>query len=280
MWFDPKGFIFSMFGQLKWAYPAEIMFNGQLILSSEIPWYYLIIWILISSPLVYILYSLFGIFLLIFTIQKNKYSKRDILKFQNSIIMFLFLLIPITAVIIFKPDLFNGWRHFYFLNIPIIYFTCFFLSEISKVSLKYFKQLFFITLIVNFFLLANWMYKNHPYQNIFFNKISKKYAYNFELDYWGLSNLEAIRYLLTIENGAFQISNFDDESRADLALPMLGESRKKIIFAKPNDLSSKYFISHKNKGLSGDMYSNKGFKVIKTIKVDNIEINRILVRDN
>ena len=124
------------------------------------------------------------------------------------------------------------------------------------------------------------MYKNHPYQNIFFNKISKKYAYDFELDYWGLSNLEAIRYLLTIENEAFQISNFDDESRADFALPMLGESRKKIIFAKPNDLSSKYFISHKNKGLSGDMYSNKGFKVIKTIKVDNIEINRILVRDN
>ncbi len=280
LWYDPKGLILNMFGQLKWTYPTEIMFNGQLILSSEIPWYYLIIWILISSPLVYILYSLFGIFLLIFTIQKNKYSKRDILKFQNSIIMFLFLLIPITAVIIFKPDLFNGWRHFYFLNIPIIYFTCFFLSEISKVNLKYFKQFFFITLIVNFFLLANWMYKNHPYQNIFFNKISKKYAYDFELDYWGLSNLEAIRYLLTIENGAFQISNFDDESRADFALQMLGESRKKITFAKTNDLSSKYFISHKNKGFNGDMYSNKGFKVIKTIKVDNIEINRILVRDN
>jgi len=86
--------------------------------------------------------------------------------------------------------------------------------------------------------------------------------------------------LLTIENGAFQISNFDDDSRADFSLQMLGESRKKITFAKTNDLSSKYFISHKNKGFSGDVYSNKGFKVIKTIKVDNIEINRILVRDN
>ena len=55
---------------------------------------------------------------------------------------------------------------------------------------------------------------------------------------------------------------------------------EKIIFAKTNDLNSKYFISHKNKGFSEDMYSNKGFKVIKSIKVDNIEINRILIRDN
>ena len=45
------------------------------------------------------------------------------------------------------------------------------------------------------------------------------------------NNLEAIKYLLTIENGAFQISNFDDDSRADFSLQMLGESRKKITFA-------------------------------------------------
>ena len=164
LWYDTKGFIFNVFGQLKWAFQTEIMFNGQLTPSSEIPWYYLVTWILISSPIIYILYSLFGIFFLIFILKKNKYSKMDLLKHQSSIIMLLFLLIPLTAVIVFQPDLFNGWRHFYFLNIPIIYFTCFFLNEISKINLKYLKQLIFLTLIVNFFLLANWMYTNHPYQ--------------------------------------------------------------------------------------------------------------------
>ena len=132
--------------------------------------------------------------------------------------MLLFLLIPICSYS-FSTDLFNGWRHFYFLNIPIIYFTCFFLNEISKINLKYFKQLIFLILIVNFFLLTNWMYTNHPYQNIFFNKISKK-CKGFELDYWGLSNLDALKYLINNEysNSPIIVSSFNDRSRIILLL--------------------------------------------------------------
>ena len=131
--------------------------------------------------------------------------------------------------------------------------------------------------MINFVLILNWMIVNHPYQNIFFNNISKKYAENFELDYWGLSNIESLKYLLSIENGTFQISNFED-SRADFSLNLLDQNQNKIKFGKANDIRSKYLISHKNKGFNDEYFIKRGLQVIKEIKVDNIVINRIITQ--
>ena len=41
------------------------------------------------------------------------------------------------------------------------------------------------------------MIKDHPYQNIYFNFLSgKNIGTKFELDYWGLSNKQALEYIL------------------------------------------------------------------------------------
>ena len=41
------------------------------------------------------------------------------------------------------------------------------------------------------------MYKNHPFQHLYFNLLAKKDLIdNYQVDYWGLSNLFLIRYLL------------------------------------------------------------------------------------
>ena len=41
------------------------------------------------------------------------------------------------------------------------------------------------------------MYKNHPFQMVYFNSIAGKNLQDkFEHDYWGLSNKNAIKYIL------------------------------------------------------------------------------------
>ena len=41
------------------------------------------------------------------------------------------------------------------------------------------------------------MINNHPYQNVYFNFLAgKKVQTKFELDYWGLSNKQALEYIL------------------------------------------------------------------------------------
>lgn len=51
----------------------------------------------------------------------------------------------------------------------------------------------FIFLIPNFI----WILKNHPYQYVYFNSIvSKNFNKYFDMDYWGLSNFQSLRYIL------------------------------------------------------------------------------------
>ena len=42
----------------------------------------------------------------------------------------------------------------------------------------------------------NWIFKNHPYEYVFFNTLVKKSYLNFDLDWWGLTNFDQIRYIL------------------------------------------------------------------------------------
>ena len=39
--------------------------------------------------------------------------------------------------------------------------------------------------------------KLHPYQSVYFNSLVEKKANNlFEIDYWGLGNVEAVKFIL------------------------------------------------------------------------------------
>ena len=118
--------------------------------------------------------------------------------------------------------------------------------------------------------------KNHPYQNLFFNYFSKKYAKNFELDYWGLSNLEALNYLLDKEKGKIYVSQYNDRSRIDFSYLMLNKNDQKRI--ELNTENSKYWISNINSGLRDKDYENLGYKVVYKIFVDDFAINRILTK--
>ena len=52
-----------------------------------------------------------------------------------------------------------------------------------------------IALIINFIFLTNWMIKNHPNQEVYFNFIFKKnYNKKYDMDYWGAS------YKVVLEN--------------------------------------------------------------------------------
>ena len=55
----------------------------------------------------------------------------------------------------------------------------------------------FLIIFKNFY----WMYSNHPFQNVYFNILAgKKFNERFEMDYWGISNKNALEYIAKITN--------------------------------------------------------------------------------
>ena len=96
---------------------------GSYVSSENVPWHYSIVWIFITTPILYLLLFLIGFYLISSRIIKRllKIEKNDSLidlwrgnKELQDFIYLLILLVPIFSVIILNSTLYDGWRHLYF----------------------------------------------------------------------------------------------------------------------------------------------------------------------
>ena len=281
LWIDLSGFFSILIKQLTFSQDSMVYFNDTFLRSSQLPKYYTILWILLSTPTFYLLTFFIGLAKYFLNIKDNKLKNQNI----YSSFFFLYLFIPILAMIIFKPNLFNGWRHFYFLNLALVYFSILgikFIFDKSKSKIIYCIFSFFIFL--NFLNIGYWMIYNHPYQHIFFNSLAKKHYNKFDLDYWGLSNLEALKYIgnVSLKSDKTVKVKALGESRIIYAYKVLDKSLKEKIFILSRDdlYNADYYITNFHNGKDKEYYLSKGFKIINEIKVDNIVINVVMTKNN
>ena len=284
LWLNPLNVIGLFIEQLSFNYDPKIIFFGNLVNSSNLPWYYLIIWILISTPTVIILLFFGSIvqrsnFFFIFNRDLNAQN-------LNFIYTFSFFIIPILAFIIFRPAIFNGWRHFYFiypfmilLSVSTIYLIK---EKINKINYKKTVNLGInIILLVHFITNFNFIIQSNPYQNIYFNFFSKKYAYNFELDYFGLSNLELLKYILKNEQKNKIIITGLNFTRPDISMNMLTNSEsERFYYVKDESFNNDkidYFFTHYISGINDLELEKKGLIPLHDIIVDNIKISSIYI---
>ena len=132
---------------------VDVFYFGEFINSQNVPWHYLPVWILVSTPEVIIIFFIFGLF---FTLKKFFKKKID----EEFLFFFFQIFIPIFIPIILGSTLYDGWRQFYFIYPAMIIVSLSFLE-----SLKNKKFLIASILIVmNLTFVCFWCIKNHPYQ--------------------------------------------------------------------------------------------------------------------
>ena len=284
LWNNPlENFIYALKSFTNFNWRGGIFFYNQYISSVNLPWNYSLTWILVSTPIFYIINFIFGSFLIFFKIIKRflelSSKNKDVWNNEKERMDFTFFMIfyfILFLVISFNTPLYTGWRHLFFLYPSIIF--------ISLRSIEFFMNKFdkkYVILICLPFLMhiTLWMYKNHPYQNIYFNFLAGKDPnVNFELDYWGLSNREALNYLIKNETGELNVYILSI-SPYQKSLSMIDASdRNRVKFVKSIDdanfLLTNHYYQRKNP-VKYKKYLDNKYKLVKEIKVDNIVINSI-----
>ena len=117
----------------------------------------------------------------------------------------------------------------------------------------------------------------HPYQYAYFNFLAgKKSEKNFEVDYWGLSNKQAIEFILSKDSRNFY--NIYPASNMDLNLSKLifSKNEKSKIKVVSNKLDADFMISN---GTFWDGYPNAdfakipdNFKLFKEIRIGRTKV--------
>lgn len=202
------------------GYGDTVLYFGEFIKATQIPWHYIPVWIGITTPVLYIFFFMTGLFVILKKLIARASGPDD--KLKNGLLSLAAFFLPLFLVIVFKSTLYDSWRHLFFI------YPAFVLIALSGVegcdgfmtqyrhrhrTIYFVSRVIFIGLIlISFSCTGIFMIKYHPYQNVYFNRLAgndmTKIKNNFELDYWGLSYRKALEYI-TANDGSESIKVYD-----------------------------------------------------------------------
>jgi hypothetical protein len=177
----------------------DMLFFGEKINSTKVPWFYIPAWILLTTPILYLVFFIIGLFASLKDIIKkvNMRSYGDA-QIQDTFFALIFF-IPIFAVIILNSVVYDGWRHLYFIYPAFLLFVIHGIACIVKLTTKFKLQwVIYAVLTFSFSQIAFLMAKSHPLQSTFFNAFAgTNLKQRFELDYWALSSKDILEFILS-----------------------------------------------------------------------------------
>ena len=283
-------FLFIRFN--RWN--ARHFYLGEMI-TREVPWHYIPVWMGITIPILYILLFLTGVAVLSFfgikVIQKRalrsfKEKLEDKEKLGEDteqyrlhlydIFFYSMFMFTLFGYIGLGVSMYEGWRHAYGIFLPFLYMTVYGMFRIYsfiKIKQKVYRVGFACIVIISLVYTSIWMVINHPYQYVYFNVIGRQVAEgNFALDYWGVSTNDVFLHLLrTDDRHEITVAIHFNNHFLHMLPP---EHRHRI-----KHISASFAPDYIVRGTGGGYYFHEppaGYEQIFGIYVDGIKINSLL----
>ena len=190
LWLDPVGhFLLAFRNMAHFRHNPEMYFMGQIISAKELPWYYIPVWIGVTTPIIYSLLFCMGLGVTlkqVWTNGRRLWSTKQ--ELQDLIFLGLFIA-PLLAVIVLHSVLYNGWRQMYFL------YPAFLLVAVRGWvwiwaqchSHQRRRNGVALVLVACLGYTGYWMIRWHPHQYLYFNVLAGEFAKRFDVDYWAVA---------------------------------------------------------------------------------------------
>jgi hypothetical protein len=205
LWEDPiGGFIHSFNSMKQFRWYAEMLYLGQMVQSTELPWHYIPVLISVTTPLVILLAICSGLAVMFRKAWTYKLKLFTNVTLGQDTVALGAALIPLMAVVLFGSVLYNGWRHLYFIYPFLVYLGVLGINALINVYRRKRSNLMVKVFAVGLLSLATWdlgntvyfLIKYHPHQSVYFNFLAGDVEKNFERDYYGMSYKEGLSQLL------------------------------------------------------------------------------------
>ena len=230
---------------------APTLFQGEWIRYPAIPPHYAPTWMAITTPPATLLLCLIGAAAAI-----GRAAARPRHALGNTDLRFALLLLgclalPIVAVAALRANLYNGWRHLYFLYAPACLLAVYGLRALlARLGVPARRGLGVLAAAA----LAGAaiaMVRLHPYQEAYFNllvdrRTPERLRTQYQILYWGTEYREGLEYLLErypddsplyVERDHFRSVNVRDNR---LSLP--AAARRRIVIADQAATAADFFI--------------------------------------
>lgn len=274
LWDSPlKNFyqIFASMAHFRWN--NEVLYFGQFIRATNLPWHYIPAWIGITTPVFYLVFFITGFTVTLGIIFKNRFTLWSNDEEMQDVVFLAIFILPIAIVIVLHSVLYDGWRHLYFIYPAFLLVSLrgfvflrdhFFTKRISR-------TIFYLITFCALSYYAYWIRANHPYQSTFFNIFAgSEKQYRFDMDYWGVGNRRALEKLLEIDHRP-QIKIFPvSYTQLDYSFMVLSENvRYRITLAKSEEDADYILTNYRNVPYAKDQQLLAKYPIYLQIKVDS-----------
>lgn len=298
LWENPiDNFIYALksFSQYK-SWDHYVFYLGDFYKVFYLPWHYIFVSFFSTTPLLISAFIICGLGQIILRFSKRlinidgKNIYKDIWRSEKEkIFLFIFFIIfsPIFLIFLLDSVIYNGWRHLFFLYPPLILLFIYFF-DVLKSKYRKRKISFYLNTILAIILISNIynLIMLHPYQYIYFNSFYEKKANKlFEIDYWGLSNKDALKNIVAdnYKGGKIKIgvASFTNLFMSQKMLP--DKYKNKLIITGQN-FDNVDFIFNNNYFEINPSYDNKyqipkNYRNYQQNKKGNVLINEFYIKE-
>jgi tetratricopeptide (TPR) repeat protein len=158
----------------------RVLFNGNIIWSNKLPWYYISMNILYTVPVIILLGFILN------PAVYRIYQKH----FQTIFMFFLYfsVIFPLAYVVYKNSNVYGGWRHLLFVFPPMAVISGITFDSIARfLKSKYLKYALTLIFLAGLAHPIRHIIVNHPFEYIYFNELIgnvKKAFGRFENDYY------------------------------------------------------------------------------------------------
>jgi hypothetical protein len=270
LWSDPIGNFVQAF-RVTWD--NEVLYMGRFVRGNDLPWHYVLVWISITTPLLYLALFLVGA---INAVRQIGFRGTGLWKGDEElqdVIFFGLFAAPIAAVIMLHSVLYDGWRHMYF-----IYPAFLLLAIRGWVSLwgddwglTIRRPLIAVVTAISIVHIAVWMWMAHPFQNVYFNILAgTDLRSRYDLDYWGLSNRNALEYILKNDQREVIYVRADSWTPLGVSFDMIdAQDRNRLRYSEDQSLSRYVVTNYRLVENPNDAKYAKDYDLFYQIRVDD-----------
>ena len=259
LWDDPVGnFLLTFSNMAKFRWDGFVLYMGEIHKASDLPWHYIPVWILITTPPLFSVLMGVGAFKTIRQLWFNKLRLWSNEKEMFDLVMLTLLIVPITAVIVLSSVLYDGWRQMYFVYPAFILVAtkgAMTVFDVFKENHKI-RRLLWGALLLCCTYNGYWMWASHPLQNVYFNFMAgNDWKRKFELDYWGLANREALQFILDNDNSPVITIRADSQTPLEHTLLILDRKDRDRIAILPVESTPLYLLTNYRQSRNSNVLS-------------------------
>jgi hypothetical protein len=226
----------ALFSFANAPFAADVLFNASPVASNDLPWYYVPVWILISTPPV----VLIG---LVLSLSVRNREWRPRLYALATIAIF-----PVVLVIIQHSTLYDGFRHLLFIYpILVVLAAAGWAASLAAGRDPWARRTTAALLVVGLVNVLAFDVRAHPNQTVYFNELigGPRGAFaRYDMDYWGNCVLQAVAWSartaqlsgvpIVISGEPFQVIQLDAERFHQLSFvpPFRGQHQLDVRLAR------------------------------------------------